>query len=166
MASMTYSRTRLRDKRPQLRQRLSQTVTEDSETVAGQRNGASVRSKKGTRTHYGTIGPEKSATVPGAYGNGEKCCHFWTIESADGPYSNGWCKWCGQEKQFSNYLRLSSALPEKDAPRLSYDRYIPHSDTDTMLQKQSSGYLLPSAGVRRRRKAWTYPRRTGSWVAE
>jgi hypothetical protein len=30
------------------------------------------------------------------------CNHFWKIEPQDGPTSTGYCKFCGEIKQFSN----------------------------------------------------------------
>lgn len=34
------------------------------------------------------------------------CCHYWVIEPAEGPFSNGACKICGQQKQFKNYVEV------------------------------------------------------------
>ena len=31
-----------------------------------------------------------------------ECCHYWLIESPDGPTSRGVCKYCGAEKDFPN----------------------------------------------------------------
>ena len=35
------------------------------------------------------------------------CRHHWIIESASGPVSKGACRFCGQVKQFKNYLEAS-----------------------------------------------------------
>ena len=32
------------------------------------------------------------------------CKHFWMIETADGPTSMGTCKYCGEEKEFLNWM--------------------------------------------------------------
>jgi len=32
------------------------------------------------------------------------CCHYWIIESPNGPTSRGVCKYCGTEKEFLNSL--------------------------------------------------------------
>ena len=32
----------------------------------------------------------------------DECHHYWLIDSAEGPTSNGVCKFCGAEKEFSN----------------------------------------------------------------
>ena len=34
----------------------------------------------------------------------QKCCHFWVIESAAGPISQGVCQFCGMKRNFDNYL--------------------------------------------------------------
>lgn len=30
------------------------------------------------------------------------CCHYWLIDSPDGPTSRGVCRFCGAEKYFHN----------------------------------------------------------------
>lgn len=32
----------------------------------------------------------------------KECTHYWLIESADGPISQGVCKFCGARKEFHN----------------------------------------------------------------
>ncbi len=32
-----------------------------------------------------------------------ECYHHWIIESPNGPTSKGVCKYCGAEREFSNY---------------------------------------------------------------
>lgn len=32
-----------------------------------------------------------------------KCCHYWIIETPNGPTSRGVCKFCGAEKEFDSY---------------------------------------------------------------
>ena len=36
------------------------------------------------------------------------CVHYWIIESPVGPTSNGVCKYCGEEREFQNYVPYSS----------------------------------------------------------
>jgi len=33
----------------------------------------------------------------------ERCCHYWVVESPNGPTSRGTCKFCGEIKEFDNY---------------------------------------------------------------
>ncbi|MBA7611276.1 hypothetical protein ES703_18496 [subsurface metagenome] len=42
-------------------------------------------------------------TVPEESTSKGKCCHYWIVESPDGPTSRGVCKFCGAEKEFDNY---------------------------------------------------------------
>ena len=30
------------------------------------------------------------------------CCHYWLIDKPNGPFSHGVCKYCHEEKDFSN----------------------------------------------------------------
>lgn len=32
-----------------------------------------------------------------------KCCHYWIIETPDGPMCRGVCKFCGSEKEFDSF---------------------------------------------------------------
>ena len=32
------------------------------------------------------------------------CCHHWIIENAVGPVSRGVCKFCGEGREFDNFL--------------------------------------------------------------
>jgi hypothetical protein len=42
------------------------------------------------------------------------CRHYWVIEAADGPISNGVCKICGEKRKFYNSW-LGSGYMGKDA---------------------------------------------------
>lgn len=42
--------------------------------------------------------------APGKQSCKEECCHYWTIESPNGPTSCGQCKYCGTRKEFGNFL--------------------------------------------------------------
>ena len=35
---------------------------------------------------------------------GSICCHHWIIENAAGLVSRGVCKFCGEEREFDNFL--------------------------------------------------------------
>lgn len=45
----------------------------------------------------------KLKTAPKKPNSEGKCCHYWIIESPNGPTSRGVCKFCGAEKEFDNY---------------------------------------------------------------
>jgi len=32
-----------------------------------------------------------------------RCCHYWIIETPDGPVCRGVCKFCGLEKEFDSF---------------------------------------------------------------
>ena len=61
-------------------------------------------------SHKIEAAPEKPITK-------DTCCHYWLIESANGPTSRGVCKFCGAEKQFNN--SLLDSWWEGDLPMLS-----------------------------------------------
>jgi hypothetical protein len=46
----------------------------------------------------------------------EGCHHYWVIEVANGPTSQGVCKYCGAEKEFLNAFPGVNALKRKDNP--------------------------------------------------
>jgi len=45
----------------------------------------------------------KLETAPEELKNQDKCCHYWVVESPDGPTSRGVCKFCGAVKEFYNH---------------------------------------------------------------
>ena len=56
------------------------------------------------------------------------CAHFWVIESADGPTSQGICKYCGEKKGFINIMpnpadlkRGANPLKSPDLPKVDLD---------------------------------------------
>jgi hypothetical protein len=57
-----------------------------------------------------------------------KCCHYWIIESANGPTSMGMCKLCGAEREFQNFLPYS--VWEGNLPALSDADSIKDIDID------------------------------------
>jgi hypothetical protein len=36
------------------------------------------------------------------------CSHYWVIESPSGPTSEGWCKACGEVREFKNSIQITS----------------------------------------------------------
>ncbi|MFC2002679.1 hypothetical protein ACFLV4_01850 [Chloroflexota bacterium] len=44
----------------------------------------------------------KIETVPREPEAQDKCRHYWRIDSPNGPTSRGACKFCGEEREFSN----------------------------------------------------------------
>ena len=46
----------------------------------------------------------------------EECCHYWIIESADGPTSKGVCRFCGAEKEFFNSFHGSIQVGRNPRP--------------------------------------------------
>ncbi len=44
------------------------------------------------------------ADISGESAIQQECCHFWVIDSASGPISQGTCQICGMKKDFDNYL--------------------------------------------------------------
>ncbi len=49
----------------------------------------------------------------------EVCPHYWVIDDAEGPTSVGQCKYCGEFKDFPNYIDPNSYEPLQGAPHLS-----------------------------------------------
>ncbi len=45
------------------------------------------------------------------------CCHYWIIETPNGPSSRGYCKYCGAERDFRNTLG-PDILPRRRRPML------------------------------------------------
>jgi hypothetical protein len=98
--------------------------------------------------------------------SGDPCCHFWVIGLVQGPTSHGVCKRCDEQRQFSNYLRPSGVLPEKDMSRLSDVPETAGADMDKVLQRHSGGYATANTGVPGyTRKPWTYPRKGRGWTS-
>ncbi len=92
--------------------------------------------------------------------SGDACCHFWVIDLVHGPTSHGVCKRCDEQRQFSNYLRPSGVLPEKDMSRLSDVPEPAGGDIDKVLQRHGGGYAKANTGVLGyTRRPWAYPRK-------
>jgi len=46
--------------------------------------------------------PREAKDKPEEYQDESECCHYWLIDSPNGPASRGICKFCGEEKDFYN----------------------------------------------------------------
>lgn len=46
-----------------------------------------------------------------------KCQHYWVIQPADGPVSQGKCQNCGETREFKNYVEASTWGDDKAASR-------------------------------------------------
>ncbi len=120
--------------------------------------------KKKEHVQEGSVGSEASPFAPGPSRRREQCCHLWVIDLVEGPTSHGVCKRCDEQRQFSNYLRPSGVLPEKDMSRLSHGPGLAVESLDTVLQKDTGGGVVATAAVGHRTKTWTYPKRGERWI--
>jgi hypothetical protein len=50
-----------------------------------------------------------------------KCRHYWVIQPADGPVSQGKCQNCGETREFKNYVEASTWGDDKSASRSRVD---------------------------------------------
>ncbi len=46
----------------------------------------------------------------------EPCRHYWVIEVANGPVSQGVCKYCGAEKEFFNAIPEFNPMKKNNSP--------------------------------------------------
>ena len=44
----------------------------------------------------------KSISSPQKRINGDRCCHYWLIETPNGATCKGICRFCGEEKEFTS----------------------------------------------------------------
>lgn len=52
---------------------------------------------------------QKSTATPMIeVGNVQGCAHYWVIQSAMGPSSQGVCQICGESRDFQNYVEAAS----------------------------------------------------------
>ena len=56
------------------------------------------------------------------------CCHHWIIETADGPFSLGYCQLCFETKEFKNSLDDWSFFKETVKVRNEYGVAIPEAE--------------------------------------
>lgn len=54
----------------------------------------------------------------------EVCCHYWIIETPNGPSSRGYCKYCGAERDFRNTLG-PDILPRRRRPMVASSNRAP-----------------------------------------
>ena len=59
------------------------------------------------RNVLGNEAPEEGPVLPHVHQALEGCCHYWVVGFPDGPSSEAKCMLCGEEREFSNYLKLS-----------------------------------------------------------
>ncbi len=56
---------------------------------------------------------EQLSAISPAEDDSPSCQHHWVIQEADGPISLGFCRACGDFKEFKNYLEASHWGEEK-----------------------------------------------------
>ena len=56
----------------------------------------------------------------------DKCCHYWVIETPEGPVSKGICKFCGEEKEFDSFGPDSASRWDRSTSKPA----SPHGKTD------------------------------------
>lgn len=66
------------------------------------------------------------------------CCHYWVIGFPDGPSSEAKCMLCGEEREFSNYLKLSDDASSGVGRR----RYLPTDGTGIRRQRGADATAL------------------------
>tara|TARA_B100002052_G_scaffold262794_1_gene257494 strand:+ start:357 stop:635 length:279 start_codon:yes stop_codon:yes gene_type:complete len=70
------------------------------------------------------------------------CAHHWKINDPDGPTSSGFCKKCGIEKEFVNYLEGSAWSNDVSLDQLSknegYSDRSNFSQTADSLKQEDS----------------------------
>ena len=63
------------------------------------------------------------------------CRHYWVIQPATGPVSQGLCQICGQAREFKNYVEASTWGEDRAAGRPKRGAVpIPESEEDGFLQ--------------------------------
>jgi len=121
---------------------------------------ASAPSRKAERPRAAVAALEEHPVALHVQSRDGVCCHFWVIDLVQGPTSHGVCKRCDERRRFSNYLRPSGMLPEKDMSRLSDVPEPAAGDIAKVVQRQTGEYAAASAGASGYgRKPWAYPRR-------
>lgn len=63
--------------------------------------------------------PEEQSEVTDC-GNANACCHYWMIQTADGPVSLGVCKHCLESREFKNSIEDWSFDQTLQAPAALY----------------------------------------------
>jgi hypothetical protein len=63
------------------------------------------------------------------------CSHYWVIQPATGPVSQGMCQTCGLTREFKNYVEASTWGEDRAAGRPKRGAVpIPESEEDGFLQ--------------------------------
>ena len=65
----------------------------------------------------------------------EGCQHYWAIELADGPTSEGVCKFCGVKKVFLNSMPDYSSMAKRNANPLGLPK-MPDVEFDKERNRQ------------------------------
>ena len=68
------------------------------------------------------------------------CQHYWLIEPALGPTSNGVCKYCGQKKVFLNIV-------DDSQPKESLSRFFDREDSEEEEQEEKDQNYDVDEGV-------------------
>ena len=59
----------------------------------------------------------ETATVPADGQEPSGCRHYWVIQPATGPVSQGLCQTCDQTREFKNYVEASTWGDDRSAGR-------------------------------------------------
>ncbi len=86
----------------------------------------------------GSDAPEEGAELPMAHKALEGCCHYWVVGFPDGPSSDAKCMLCGEEREFSNYLKLSEDASSGKGKR----RYLRTEGTGIRRQRGAHATAL------------------------
>ena len=73
-------------------------------------------------------------TTPVEEENIPHCCHYWVIQPATGPVSQGICQACGEVREFKNYVEASTWGDDRSANRSSAEKQsvVAHTVADHM----------------------------------
>lgn len=121
---------------------MARRLTDMIEVAAGQSATSQPRAlvegaQQGSKRLHGE--PRASHAAPGRRNGGTGCSHYWIIESAVGPTSNGTCIICGEERVFRNYLEASEVTPTG----LINDERKANESWDQMQHREYHPFLLP-----------------------
>ena len=71
------------------------------------------------------------------------CCHYWIIETANGPISRGQCQYCHEFKDFKNSVFDTDREEQNDTKKLSSG---PNAAPES-LEPGSNGTATPPEGI-------------------
>lgn len=95
------------------------------------------RAQQDSRYKHGYPGANTAA--PARRNSASQCSHYWIIEAAVGPMSNGVCNMCGEERLFTNCYTASDATPVAAAN----DRHETKHGMDPSMHRLYDPFLLP-----------------------